>query len=110
MTLQEKMIEFRKAKVLSDKLEAEIKAEIVELGESAVSEGIEAIYKTGRKTYKYEQAAKENASQDIIKECTKPKTDWTAACKKAGLVNIPFTEGEPSVAITIQKAIPAFPV
>ncbi|MBW2632450.1 MAG: hypothetical protein JRC90_11985 [Deltaproteobacteria bacterium] len=54
MTLKDKMEEYRGLKLRADQLEKEIKEAIAESGQSAVIEGMEAVYKSGTKKYAYE--------------------------------------------------------
>ena len=106
MTLEEKLKTYRALKMQADDLLAEIKEEIIEQKSDVKTDGVSAIYRTGRKTYKYDVAGREHADEDTIKKHTSEKIDWKAVCKDAGLVNIPFVEGEPSVAIKIEDDNP----
>lgn len=105
MTLQEKLERYRLLRMDADELEAEIRKEVAEMASTVEIDGIKATYSEGRKTYKYEDAGKAHADEHIICKHTKPVTDWRAVCKDAGLINVPFTQGEPSVSIKISDKV-----
>lgn len=100
--LAEKMIAWGKARQALDALEAEIKTEVLELGETQKVGSVRASYSGGRKTYDYENAGK-SADQAWIDVCTTPKTDWARVCKLAEIPDIPFTQTEPTVTIKLEE-------
>ena len=109
MTLQEKMTEYRRAKVACDAMEAEIKEEVANRAATTATQGISAVYNPGSKSFKYELAGREHATPDVVERCTKQKVDWKLVCKESGLQNITFNQGKPRVSIRIEKDSTPFP-
>lgn len=103
MTLTELLSTYRTTKLHLESLEAQIKEIVLAGKETAEAPGVVAKYNNPRKSYQYEQAAREHATDEQIIHHTKPITDWRAVCKDAGLVNIPYTEGEPSVSFKVEQ-------
>lgn len=86
-------------------LELAIKEAVLELEETVVTGNVRATYRKPRKTYDYKAGVAGNrASLEIglvakhTETFTTTKTDYQAICKEAQ-VDVPFTEGEPSVTI-----------
>lgn len=106
--LKKKLETYRELKKTCDALEAEIKAACTEAGETISARGIQAVYKTGRKTYNWEAAAAKAGAemepesfQAVLDNHTTPKVDWKKVASDVGVVQAPFTQGAPSIAIKI---------
>jgi len=106
--LKQKLETYRELKKTCDALEAEIKAACTEAGETISAKGIQAVYKQGRKTFDWQGAAAKAGSemdpeafQSVLDDNTTPKVDWKKVATAAGVVNAPFTQSAPTVAIKI---------
>ena len=104
--LATKMIEWESKKKEIDQLETEIKHAVMLLEESFSVGDISAGFRAGNRKFDYESVGK-NVSQDIIDNNTEEKIEihWKGVCKEAGISDIPFTTGNPSVNLKIKKTI-----
>ena len=102
--LATKMIEWESKKKEIDQLEAEIKRTVMLLEESFSVGDISEGFRAGNRKFDYESVGK-NVSQDIIDNNTEEKIEihWIGVCKEAGISDIPFTTGNPSVSLKIKK-------
>ena len=115
--LAELMLEWEKVKRQLDEIEEGIKAEVLKLGVSQQVGNVRATYSAGRKRYDYEDAvnhtwnvAKEEGNTEIenlfpilMNRNARTVYDYRTICQEAGIENVPFTQGEPSVSIKLQE-------
>lgn len=107
--LAKKMLEWETKRRELDVLESEIKAAVLELGKTQTVGSVRVTYSAGRKKYDYGLAFDDAAVhmedpalwQTIADTHTKTSIDYRAACKEAGVTDIPFTQGEPSASIKL---------
>jgi len=76
-----------------NKLEKAMAPMVTELGKTVVLNGVRMRYNAPRKKYNYEAAGK-SAPQGIIDKHTTPTVDWRSVVKDAGIVYVPFEQGE----------------
>ena len=97
-----KMLEWGQKHAELARLTAEIEAAVLTLGKTQNVGNVRAIYSKGRKRYDYEAGGK-NAPEVYVATNTVTKTvvstDWRSVCKDAGIEDIPYTQGEPSVKV-----------
>ena len=96
--------------VLKDEMndiEAAIKAEVMELGETVSVGYTKAVYSAGRATYAWERTALENnASDEMIEHYSSVKitTKWKDVCRDMRIVEAPVLKaGVPKVTIKLVK-------
>jgi hypothetical protein len=80
--LAEKMERWAALKEAADKLEAEIKEEVMALGKTQKANGVTATYSNGRGSYDYESMAmKLEPDTEVVQEHSTVKVNWRAVCE-----------------------------
>ena len=97
------MKEWKALKLKIVALETEISKEVISLNKTQKFEGVTASLRNGRKTYDYEAGAKNNTQQEIVERHTEEKVDWKAVCTDALIDNIPFSQANKSVNLSVDK-------
>ena len=102
--LSEKMFEWRKKKIELDALEDEIKHAVISNEESFSVDDVVARFNGGKRKFDYEKAG-ENASENIVERHKKivVEVDWKSVCSEAGIKDIPFETGNPTVTLSIKE-------
>ena len=100
--LAQAMLAWQELQTRADNLKSLISAEVMALGKTQTVGNVRAQYRSGRKSYDYEAAAK-GVPTDVVDQYTKTvrKTNWRDLCKDNGL-NAPYQQGDPSVNITLK--------
>lgn len=102
--LAQMMLLWEQKRVELDLLEAEIKTAVLTMGKTQTVGNVRATFSQGRKTYDYEAAVKarglNEASPMVLSHATL-KHDWRAVADELALTDIPYTQGEPSVAVKL---------
>ncbi|MCP4537714.1 MAG: hypothetical protein GY832_11250 [Chloroflexi bacterium] len=98
-----KMLEWETKRRELDELEAKIKTAVLDIAKTQTVGNVRASYRTGSKRYDYQEAADGHpiVSDATISLFTKPVVDWRGICKHAGIDDIPFEQGKPSVSIKL---------
>lgn len=99
--LARKMLEWQDAQAHADLLKMEIEAAVLELGKTQTVGSVRATYSAGRKSYDYEAAWRneyDHAPHSIYQRTT---YDYKSACVDAGIQDVPFTQGAPSVSLKV---------
>lgn len=106
--LAEKMLEWEKKRRELDLLENWIKEQVLELGQTQTVGNVRASYSAGRKSYDYETAVNDwdktheyGLSDDVLQKFTKHTTDWRGVCKHYNIEEIPFSQSEPNVYLSL---------
>jgi len=88
-----------------DELEAAIKDSVMQIGQTQTVGNVRATYYKGRKSYDYQAAADGHpmVSQATVELFTTPKIDWCGICKHAGIEDVPFKQGTPSVSLRLME-------
>lgn len=105
------MLKWEKDRRELDILEADIKAAVLRLGGTQTVGSVRASYSRGRKSYDYvavyNDVISTGSADDVVKlqalriEHSATKTNWRAVCKSAGIDDVPFTQGDPSVSLKL---------
>jgi len=98
------MLKYEEVKRECDQLEQQITEGIMYFEESVEVGNVRATLRAGRKTYDYEMAAVDpRVTPEIVlnNSHTEIKINWKAICEEAGVKDIPFEVGEPSVYIKL---------
>ena len=101
--LAKMMLDWELLRLKLDKLEAQIKYGVLELGKTQTVGNVRATYSRGRRTYDY-RAAIDAAGYDSPSQLApwrKVTYDYRQACKELKIDDIPFTQGEPSVSVKL---------
>jgi hypothetical protein len=90
-----------------DELEAAIKDSVMQIGQTQTVGNVRATYNKGRKSYDYQAAADghpmvSEATVELFTTTT-PKIDWRGICKHAGIEDVPFKQGVPSVSLKLTR-------
>lgn len=106
--LASKMLEWEQKKRELDALTAEIEAAVLEVQQTQTVGNVRATYSGGRKSYDYESAvlSRNNAEDAPVLQAhtvTVLQVQWKAVCDALGIVDIPFTQSEPSVTVKLLK-------
>ena len=104
--LARKMLEWGQKSEELARLTAEIETAVLELGETQTVGDVRATYSKGRKRYDYREAAEghpmvSDATISLFTKTPEPVTDWRAICEHAGIEDVPFVQGEPSVKVKV---------
>ena len=104
--LAELMLSYSDAQQEANALRAKIEAAVLEIGKTQTVGNVKAQHRNPRKSYDYETAAVEcpMVSKATVKLFTvqpPPRIDWRGICKHAGIDDIPYTEGEASVSVSL---------
>jgi hypothetical protein len=101
-----KMLEWERKKQELDALADEIAQAVLAVGKTQTAGNVRAIYKGGRKSYNYQEAADghpmvSTATVELFTRFipAKSKIDWKKICDHAGIDDVPFKQGEPSVTL-----------
>ena len=91
-----------------DALATEIKVAVLDIGKTQTVGNVRASYNKGRTRYDYQAAAD---GHKMVSEATvsvfttivpqTKKVDWRSICMHVGIMDIPFTQAEPSVTIKL---------
>ena len=87
-------------------LEVDITAYMLETGKSAQVGDVRATYYAGRKTYQWEQAARDHKfPYELLVQYEKPTYDWKGICEHLGITqeNCPFTDTGPRVTLKLDE-------
>jgi hypothetical protein len=99
------MLEWEEMRRRLDVVEGNIKAAVLEVGQTQTVGRARATYTGGRKTYDYEAAAKVYPFLDpaVVEENSKVVVDWRAVCGAHTIPQekVPFTQSEPSVTLKL---------
>ena len=105
-----KMLEWERKKREILALEAEIGKAVLAVGETQTVGNVRATYSAGRKSYDYQEAADGHpmVSSATIELFTRfipaaSRIDWKKICEHAGIDDVPFKQGEPSVKLKLLK-------
>ena len=107
--LAQKMLEWETLRVQLDALEDELKEAVLEIGKTQTVGNTRVSYSKGRKSYDYEAGAMDHDDvSDVMIEAyterrTVVNTDWRGICKRVGMRDIPFIQGEPSATVKLFK-------
>ena len=106
--LAELMLSWSDAQTEANTLRAKIEAAVLEIGKTQTVGNVKAQFRSGRKSYNYETAAANhpmvsNATVALFTTRPAPRIDWLGICKHAGIDDIPFTVGEPSVSVSLTE-------
>ena len=103
--LAKMMLDWEKMRRRLDELEEAIRDSVLEIGTTQTVGNVRATYSKGRKSYNYREAADGHpmVSEATIGLFTKstPRTDWRGICKHAGIDDVPYTQGDPSVSVKL---------
>ena len=86
-------------------IESDITAYILDKKKSAQVGDVRATYTAGRKTYQWEQAARDHGfPPGLLDQYEKPAYDWKGMCEHLGITqdNCPFTGPTPGVSIKLE--------
>jgi hypothetical protein len=107
--LAKMMLQWEQARKRLDELEEAIRDSVLQMGETQTAGNVRATYSKGRKKYDYQTATDghpmvSDATVGLFtKVSTTTRIDWRGICKHAGIDDVPFTEGTPSVSIKLQS-------
>lgn len=103
--LATKMLEWESKRRELDGLEAEIKSAVLVMGKTQTVGNVRATYSKGRRSFDYRAAAD---GHPMVSEATvglftttTVSTDWKAICEHAGIEDVPFKQGNPSVSLKL---------
>jgi hypothetical protein len=101
--LASKMLEWERVKRQLDDITEEIQATVLEIGKTQTVGNVRATYSAGRKTYDYQGASEGSPIvNEAVKEMfSKRLIDWKAVCEHAGIEDVPFEQGAPSVTVKL---------
>jgi len=100
--LAQKLLEWEKKKRDLDVLEEEIKASVLELGQTQTVGNVRVSYRSGRKTYNYEQAVIDAAIPfDELTAFQKITMDYKAVCDHYNIRDVSYKVSDPSVSIKL---------
>ena len=102
--LAKKIIKWKEKRQQLDKLEEEIKHEVMLLEESFSVADANARFNGGKRTFDYETGGKD-APPEIIEKFTVVEkiTDWKSICEEIEASYIPYKTGNPSVTLSIKE-------
>ncbi|HUM37312.1 MAG TPA: hypothetical protein PLQ85_10625 [Anaerolineae bacterium] len=101
--LARRMLEWQEAQAHADLLKMEIEAAVLELGKTQTVGSVRATYSAGRKSYDYEAAWRneyDHPPSPMFQRVT-VTYDYKSACVDAGIQDVPFTQGAPSVSLKV---------
>ena len=98
--LSKLMLEWGDKRAELDTIEAEIAAEVLEMGMSFTVGNIRASYSVGRVTKDYE-AVKVRFPPEIVEKHSSVTVSWAKACEEAGIEAPEKSKSEPSVTVKI---------
>ena len=106
--LAQAMLRWEQKRCEMDVLEAEIKAAVLAIGKTQTVGNVRASYSAGRKSYDYRGGID---GAGVLSDALDPYTtvipatvsiDFRAACLGLGIVDVPYTQSEPSVTVKLQ--------
>jgi len=104
--LARKMLAYADAQERADRLRVVIESAVMDLQKTQTVGNVKATYRKGRKSFDYKSAAEEHpmvsdATIHLYTTQPAPKIDWRNICKHAGIEDVPFTIGKPSVTVKL---------
>ena len=99
--LARRMLEWQEAQAHADLLRIEIEAAVLELGKTQTVGSVRATYSAGRKSYDYEAAWRNEYDHLPSPMFQRVTYDYKSACIDAGIQDVPFTQGAPSVSLKV---------
>ena len=107
--LAEMMLEWEKVKARLDELSVLIEDDVLKIGKTQTVGNVRASYSKGRRSFDYEAGAKDHPMVSdstvklftVVPETPLPYVDWRGICKHAGIDDVPFTQGDPSVTVKL---------
>ena len=97
------MLEYEDVRRKCTEMEKQITDAVMYYEESVEVGNVRATLRAGRKTYDYETAANDHprVTPVLVKLHSTMKVDWKSICNDAGIKDIPFDVGNPSVYIKL---------
>lgn len=101
--LARRMLEWQEAQAHADLLKMEIEAAVLELGKTQTVGSVRATYNNGKKVYNYEAAWKVGGygTGVDIEKYQRVTYDYKSACIDAGIQDVQFEQGAPSVSLKV---------
>ena len=98
------MLEWESVQRRADELKAAIIDAVVLEEKTEVVGNVTATYSAGRRSFKYEDAARKhkNFTEEMKGRFVKKKVDWKKICDTLEVEDIPFTKSAPSVSLSIK--------
>ena len=104
--LAAKILRWEELNTVIGRLAKEIEEEVLSLGKTQDVGNIRVTYSKGRRSFDY-KAAGSREDEETIKKYTKTTvsvtTNWKKMCDELRITDIPFTQGNPSAKIKINK-------
>ena len=103
------MLEWEQRKIELDLLTNMIESAVLDIGKTQTVGNVRATFRNGRKSFNYEEGAKDHPMVSettvnlftVVPEQPAPYVDWRGICKHAGIDDVPFTQGDPSVTVKL---------
>jgi hypothetical protein len=103
--LAAEMLEWERKRAELDELEQSIRDAVFEIGKTQTVGNVRATYIKGRRFFNYQDAAQDHpmvsdATVELFTKLVKT-TDWKGICEHAGIEDVPYTQGKPSVLLKL---------